>query len=45
MRAMAFATTSGPDTLSLVERPIPSPGPGQVLVKLGAASLNYRDPC
>tara|TARA_R110001606_G_C15404449_1_gene653938 strand:+ start:17458 stop:18483 length:1026 start_codon:yes stop_codon:yes gene_type:complete len=43
MRAMAFKTTSGPDTLSLVDRPVPTLGPGQVLVKLGAASLNYRD--
>lgn len=25
------------------ERPIPEPGPGQVLVRLQAASLNYRD--
>jgi NADPH:quinone reductase-like Zn-dependent oxidoreductase len=31
------------DTLTLVERPIPRPGPGQVLVRMHAASLNYRD--
>jgi NADPH:quinone reductase-like Zn-dependent oxidoreductase len=31
------------DTLALVERPVPRPGPGQVLVRMHAASLNYRD--
>jgi NADPH:quinone reductase-like Zn-dependent oxidoreductase len=33
----------GLDTLTLVERPVPQPGPGQVLVRMHAASLNYRD--
>src|SRR5688572_29493667 len=31
------------DTLVRVERPVPKPGPGQVLVRIHAASLNYRD--
>jgi len=31
------------DGLELVERPVPEPGPGQVLIRLQAASLNYRD--
>ncbi len=34
---------NGLDTLSLVQRPGPRPGPGQVLVRMRAASLNYRD--
>lgn len=33
----------GYENLELHERDIPKPGPGQVLVKLRAASLNYRD--
>jgi NADPH:quinone reductase-like Zn-dependent oxidoreductase len=33
----------GIDSLEFVERPTPVPGPGEVLVKVRAASLNYRD--
>lgn len=33
----------GIDHLSLGERPVPEPGPYEVLVRLKAASLNYRD--
>ena len=31
------------DNLIIKDRPIPEPGPGQVLLKMKAASLNYRD--
>lgn len=31
------------DNLHLAERPVPEPGPGQVLLQMKAASLNYRD--
>ena len=33
----------GFESIKLVERPDPSPGPGQVLLKMRAWSLNYRD--
>jgi NADPH:quinone reductase-like Zn-dependent oxidoreductase len=33
----------GIENLRVAERPTPEPGPGQVLVKMKAASLNYRD--
>ncbi|WP_234642071.1 zinc-dependent alcohol dehydrogenase family protein [Delftia tsuruhatensis] len=33
----------GREHLQLVQAPIPEPGPGQVLVRVHAASLNYRD--
>jgi NADPH:quinone reductase-like Zn-dependent oxidoreductase len=31
------------DSLKLVDRPQPEPGPGQILVRIRACSLNYRD--
>ncbi|KAJ5746760.1 hypothetical protein N7520_011942 [Penicillium odoratum] len=33
----------GLDSLRQMEDPMPSPGPGEVLVKIHAVSLNYRD--
>jgi NADPH:quinone reductase-like Zn-dependent oxidoreductase len=33
----------GADELALVDKPMPTPGPGEVLVRLKAATLNYRD--
>jgi NADPH:quinone reductase-like Zn-dependent oxidoreductase len=33
----------GIDNLTPVDRPMPEPGPGEVLVRFHAASLNYRD--
>jgi NADPH:quinone reductase-like Zn-dependent oxidoreductase len=34
---------SGVDGLTLVDKPVPKPGAGEVLVRLKAATLNYRD--
>ncbi len=36
-------TRFGLDALERVERPLPTPGPGQVRLRMLAASLNYRD--
>lgn len=33
----------GLEGLKAVDRPVPEPGPGEVVVRLRAASLNYRD--
>ena len=43
MRAFEIRDHFGLDSLRIAERPTPEPGPGQVLVKMRAASLNYRD--
>ena len=43
MRALVLQNAFGLDNLAIVQRPDPTPGPGQVLVRVRAASLNYRD--
>ena len=42
MRAVE-ATVFGLDGLRLVEKPTPRPGRGEILIRVKAASLNYRD--
>jgi NADPH:quinone reductase-like Zn-dependent oxidoreductase len=43
MKAFQIVGSFGLDHLQLVDLPEPKPGRGQVLVRLRAASLNYRD--
>jgi len=43
MKAIRVASFGGPEELRLEDVPIPAPGPGQVLVKVEAAGLNYID--
>src|SRR5262245_472284 len=43
MKVLAIQNSFGIDSLAPMERPEPRPGPGQVLVKMRAWSLNYRD--
>ncbi len=43
MKAFEIQNKFGLDSLTLTERPDPKPGYGQVLIKLRAVSLNYRD--
>jgi NADPH:quinone reductase-like Zn-dependent oxidoreductase len=43
MRALQVAQPWGLEAIEVVERPDPKPGPGEVLVRMRAVSLNYRD--
>jgi NADPH:quinone reductase len=43
MYAIEVAQTGGPEVLSYVERPQPSPGPGEVVIKAEAIGLNFID--
>ena len=43
MRAIQVTETGGPEVLRLAELPDPEPGPGQLLVELAAAGVNYLD--
>ncbi|MBC7926878.1 MAG: alcohol dehydrogenase catalytic domain-containing protein, partial [Bryobacteraceae bacterium] len=42
MRALEIRSF-GIDNVDLVERPVPVPGEGQVLIRMRAWSLNFRD--
>jgi len=43
MRAIQAREAGGPEVLELVELADPTPGPGQVLVKVAAAGVNFID--
>lgn len=43
MRAIQIHAYGGPDVMQLEELPMPVPGPGQVLVRVQAASVNFLD--
>ncbi|WP_375428016.1 NAD(P)H-quinone oxidoreductase [uncultured Sphingomonas sp.] len=43
MRAIDPATPGGPEVLEVVERPVPAPGAGEVLVRVAAAGVNRPD--
>ncbi|MCX7891281.1 MAG: NAD(P)-dependent alcohol dehydrogenase [Burkholderiales bacterium] len=43
MRVFQIQDDWGMDHLQLATRPDPRPGPGEVLIRMKAASLNYRD--
>jgi NADPH:quinone reductase-like Zn-dependent oxidoreductase len=43
MRAYRLHAFGGPDGLRSEELPSPTPGPGEVLIRIRAVSLNYRD--
>lgn len=43
MRAVEISHPGGPEVLVPVERPMPQPGPGEVLIKVSAAGVNRPD--
>jgi NADPH2:quinone reductase len=43
MRAVEISQPGGPEVLRLTERPVPVPGPGQVVVRLAWAGVNRPD--
>src|SRR3984885_2966182 len=43
MQAIEVAEHGGPEVLNYVDRPQPSPGPGEVLIKAEAIGVNFVD--
>jgi len=43
MRAVTTPTPGGVDALQVVDRPVPEPAPGEVLIRVTAAGLNRAD--
>ena len=43
MRAIVCDRLGDPSVLHIEERPIPEAGPGEIVVKVGAASVNFPD--
>jgi NADPH2:quinone reductase len=43
MHAIEVAEIGGPDVLSYVEKPQPSPGPGEILIEAEAIGVNFID--
>ncbi len=43
MQAIDVPSPGGPEALRLTQRPVPRPGPGEVLIKVAAAGVNRPD--
>ncbi|MBP1806521.1 NAD(P)H-quinone oxidoreductase [Rubellimicrobium aerolatum] len=43
MRAIEISRPGGPEVLTLTDRPLPEPGPGEVRLRLGYAGVNRPD--
>jgi len=43
MKAIVVSSPGGPEALTMVDRPPPEPGPGELLVRVGATAVNRAD--
>ena len=43
MKAITIEETGGPEVLRLVDLDTPEPGPGEILIRVAAAGVNYTD--
>src|SRR4051812_26966997 len=43
MRAIEISQFGGPEVLTLVDRPVPKPVPGEVLIEVSRAGMNFAD--
>lgn len=43
MRAVVAPVAGGPEVLEIVQRPVPSPGPGEILIRVAGAGVNRPD--
>ncbi|MBM6623141.1 NAD(P)H-quinone oxidoreductase [Micrococcaceae bacterium RIT802] len=43
MRAVEYSGAGGPEVIDLVDRPVPTPADGEVLVRVAAAGINRAD--
>ncbi len=43
MKAVQQQAFGGPEVLELVEIPVPQPGPGEVLIEVSLAGVNFAD--
>jgi NADPH:quinone reductase len=43
MRTVIVNRFGGPEVLEIVDRPLPEPGPGQLRIRVAAASVNRID--
>jgi NADPH2:quinone reductase len=43
MRAVAFTQTGGPEVLQLMDVADPTPGPGQIRMRVSVSGVNFRD--
>ncbi|OIJ63269.1 quinone oxidoreductase family protein [Streptomyces mangrovisoli] len=43
MRAIGFTSNGGPEVLEVIDAPEPAPGPGQVLIRVAYAGVNFAE--